>query len=160
MLARVTLFDQRVRTLARFRDVLPQLRLVQPTVATGPPRRLRQSCRQDQHLLPAFKFADQDIDDRRDPTPRAASASSTATFILTATLSSRLGVDNGIKIWYLLGQLLHVQDCEELYQASWSDPLRRRSPFSRNHPAPSPSPSVQDATATAKPSPRAPDRRI
>jgi uncharacterized protein with WD repeat len=34
-------------------------------------------------------------------------------FILTATLSSRLGVDNGIKIWYLLGQLLHFQDCEE-----------------------------------------------
>ncbi|KAN0131297.1 Translation initiation factor, beta propellor-like domain containing protein, partial [Lactarius tabidus] len=43
---------------------------------------------------------------------------STATFILTATLSPRLEVDNGIKIWYLLGQLLHVRDCEELYRAS------------------------------------------
>ena len=39
-------------------------------------------------------------------------------FILTATLFTRLRVDNCIKIRYLVGQLLHVQDCEELYQAS------------------------------------------
>ncbi|KAJ3717541.1 eukaryotic translation initiation factor eIF2A-domain-containing protein [Lentinula raphanica] len=40
-------------------------------------------------------------------------------FLLTATLSPRLRVDNGIKIWYCTGQLVHVQLIEELYQVSW-----------------------------------------
>lgn len=35
-------------------------------------------------------------------------------FIFTAPFSRHLSVDNGIKSWYLSGQLLHVQDCEEL----------------------------------------------
>ena len=37
-------------------------------------------------------------------------------FLLTATLSPRLRVDNGIKIWHCTGPLLHVQMIEELYQ--------------------------------------------
>ena len=40
-------------------------------------------------------------------------------FLLTATLSPRLRVDNGIKIWHCSGPLLHVQLTDELYQASW-----------------------------------------
>lgn len=40
-------------------------------------------------------------------------------FLLTATLSPRLRVDNGIKIWHCSGPLLHLQAIEELYQASW-----------------------------------------
>ena len=40
-------------------------------------------------------------------------------FLLTATLSPRLRVDNGIKIWHCTGPLVHVQPVEELYQASW-----------------------------------------
>lgn len=40
-------------------------------------------------------------------------------FLLTATLSPRLRVDNGIKIWHCTGALVHVQLVEELYQASW-----------------------------------------
>lgn len=40
-------------------------------------------------------------------------------FIMTATLSPRLRVDNGIKIWHCTGPLIHVQNTEELYQTSW-----------------------------------------
>ncbi|KAJ8093350.1 hypothetical protein PM082_020207 [Marasmius tenuissimus] len=40
-------------------------------------------------------------------------------FLLTATLSPRLRVDNGIKIWHASGNLVHVQMTDELYQASW-----------------------------------------
>ncbi|WVQ78662.1 hypothetical protein IAT38_000749 [Cryptococcus sp. DSM 104549] len=44
-------------------------------------------------------------------------------YILTATLSPRLRVDNGIKIWWCGGQLLHIQPADELYQASFSPKL-------------------------------------
>ena len=37
-------------------------------------------------------------------------------FLLTATLSPRLRVDNGIKIWHCTGPLIHVHPVEELYQ--------------------------------------------
>ena len=40
-------------------------------------------------------------------------------YILTATLSPRLRVDNGVKIWWCGGQLLHIHPLEELYQASF-----------------------------------------
>lgn len=40
-------------------------------------------------------------------------------FLLTATLSPRLRVDNGIKIWHCSGPLVHIQLIEELYQTSW-----------------------------------------
>ncbi|KAF9265976.1 translation initiation factor eIF-2A [Marasmius fiardii PR-910] len=40
-------------------------------------------------------------------------------FLLTATLSPRLRVDNGIKIWHASGNMVHVQLTEELYQTSW-----------------------------------------
>lgn len=37
-------------------------------------------------------------------------------FLFTATLSPRLRVDNGIKIWHCTGPLIHVQMIDELYQ--------------------------------------------
>ena len=37
-------------------------------------------------------------------------------FLLTATLSPRLRVDNGIKIWHCTGALMHLHNVEELYQ--------------------------------------------
>ncbi|KAH6899207.1 eukaryotic translation initiation factor 2A [Coprinopsis sp. MPI-PUGE-AT-0042] len=40
-------------------------------------------------------------------------------FLLTATLSPRLRVDNGIKVWHCTGTLVHIQMTEEMYQASW-----------------------------------------
>ncbi|KAF8333939.1 eukaryotic translation initiation factor eIF2A-domain-containing protein [Cantharellus anzutake] len=75
--------------------------------------------------------------------------------ILTATLSPRLRVDNGIKIWHCTGPLLHVQLVEELYQASWRPaPSASVPPFpSAIPPAPAPCPSVaQNAPAKSTPS--------
>ncbi|PVF98977.1 translation initiation factor eIF-2A [Serendipita vermifera] len=71
------------------------------------------------------------------------------TMILTATLSPRLRVDNGIKIWWCSGKLLHVQTTEELYQANWR-PIARNGipPFPQNIPvAPEASTSAQSLPA-------------
>lgn len=40
-------------------------------------------------------------------------------YILTGTLSPRLRVDNGLKVWWCSGGLMHVQPIEELYQIAW-----------------------------------------
>ncbi|KAJ1022343.1 hypothetical protein NDA13_005253 [Ustilago tritici] len=40
-------------------------------------------------------------------------------FLLTATLSPRLRVENGVKIWHCTGELVHVDMINELYQAGW-----------------------------------------
>lgn len=39
--------------------------------------------------------------------------------LLTATLSPRLRVDNGIRIWHCSGRLLHVHLIDELYQVCY-----------------------------------------
>ncbi|KAI9451986.1 eukaryotic translation initiation factor eIF2A-domain-containing protein [Lactarius psammicola] len=155
MPARAMLFDQRVRTLHDFGTSFHNY------ISFNPHSRLV--------LLGGFgNLAGKiDIYDRRSLTKISTiDASNTSycewspdgKFILTATLSPRLRVDNGIKIWYLLGQLLHVQDCEELYQTSWRPtPVDAAPPFPAViPPAPSPSASVQAVTATAKPSPARP----
>lgn len=74
-------------------------------------------------------------------------------FLLTATLSPRLRVDNGIKIWHCAGPLVHVQPIDELYQASWRPtPVDAVAPFPQNiPPAPAPSASVIEHGASAKP---------
>ena len=38
---------------------------------------------------------------------------------MTATLSPRLRVDNGVKIWWCGGQLLHIHPVDDLYQTSF-----------------------------------------
>jgi len=75
------------------------------------------------------------------------------TFLLTATLSPRLRVDNGIKVWHCTGGLMHVQMVEELYQASWRPtPLDQAPAFGQVIPvAPQPAVSVLAAALTAKP---------
>ncbi|MBW0513017.1 hypothetical protein O181_052732 [Austropuccinia psidii MF-1] len=40
-------------------------------------------------------------------------------FIMCATLSPRLRVDNGVRIFHYRGQLVHVHPIENLYAASW-----------------------------------------
>lgn len=74
-------------------------------------------------------------------------------FLLTATLSPRLRVDNGIKVWHASGPLMHVQAVEELYQASWRPtPVDQAPPFGQTiPPAPQPSASVLAAALTSKP---------
>ncbi|CAE6434537.1 unnamed protein product [Rhizoctonia solani] len=73
-------------------------------------------------------------------------------FLLTATLSPRLRVDNGVKIWHCTGPLIHVQLEEELYQVSWQPiPAGTAAAFGQALPvAPAPSPNVA-LLAPAKP---------
>ena len=73
-------------------------------------------------------------------------------FILTATLSPRLRVDNGIKIWHCTGGLMHVQMIEELYQASWRPiPVDQVPQFGQTiPPAPAPHPSVSELVTVTK----------
>ncbi|TRM57855.1 eukaryotic translation initiation factor eIF2A-domain-containing protein [Schizophyllum amplum] len=74
-------------------------------------------------------------------------------FLLTATLSPRLRVDNGVMIWHCTGPLMHVQRTEELYQTGWR-PARTEDvpPFpAQIPPAPAPSPSASQVAAAAKP---------
>ncbi|KAI0781547.1 translation initiation factor eIF-2A [Trametes elegans] len=79
-------------------------------------------------------------------------------FLLTATLSPRLRVDNGIKIWHCTGPLVHVQLIDELYQTSWRPtPVDALPPFPQNiPPAPAPAASVQQHATVAKPTPTRP----
>ncbi|BEJ10879.1 hypothetical protein CspHIS471_0103010 [Cutaneotrichosporon sp. HIS471] len=44
-------------------------------------------------------------------------------YILTATLSPRLRVDNGVKIWWAGGQLLHIHPQDDLYGATFRPAL-------------------------------------
>ena len=79
-------------------------------------------------------------------------------FLLTATLSPRLRVDNGIKIWHCTGPLVHIQHTDELYQASWRPtPVDAVPPFPQNiPPSPAPASSVLQHVAVAKPTPTKP----
>jgi len=149
MPARVMLFDQRVRTLHDFGTSFSNY------ISFNPQSRLL--------LLGGFgNLAGMiDVYDRRSLTKISTIDASNASrcewsadgkFILTATLSPRLRVDNGIKIWYLLGQLVHVQECEELYQASWCPTLPDAVPPFPSVIPPAPAPSAQAAAASAKPS--------
>jgi translation initiation factor 2A len=67
-------------------------------------------------------------------------------YLLTAILSPRLRVDNGIKIWHCTGPLVHIQSTEELYQVSWRPiPVTACPPFGPSlPPAPEPSESVRN----------------
>ncbi|SPO42165.1 related to eukaryotic translation initiation factor [Pseudozyma flocculosa] len=71
-------------------------------------------------------------------------------FILTATLSPRLRVENGVKIWHATGELIHVDMINELYQAGWRPSLNAGlSAFPKDIPrAPAPSPAAAAFLAT------------
>jgi translation initiation factor 2A len=151
MPAKAVLFDQRVRVLHDFGTGFHN------TVLFNPQGRLI--------LLAGFgNLAGKvDIHDRRSlssvTTIDAANTSHCewspdGRFLLTATLSPRLRVDNGIKVWHCSGPLLHVQMIDELYQAGWRPtPLDAVPAFPQGiPPAPAPAPSVA-VVPTAKPTP-------
>lgn len=76
-------------------------------------------------------------------------------FILTATLSPRLRVDNGVRIWHCTGNLIHVEMINDLYQASWRPMLPevalQKYPFPAMIPgAPTPSAAAQSAIEANK----------
>ncbi|KAF9352926.1 hypothetical protein BGX26_009297 [Mortierella sp. AD094] len=70
--------------------------------------------------------------------------------ILTATLSPRLRVDNGYKIWHYTGTLIHTAEVNELYQVGWRPceiyPIRASL-------SPAPKPTANSSAATAAPAP-------
>jgi translation initiation factor 2A len=72
--------------------------------------------------------------------------------ILTATLSPRLRVDNGYKIWHYTGTLVHTEELNELYQVSWR-PAAPELYAIRSALSPAPKPTANSAVAAAKPAP-------
>ncbi|KAF8985252.1 eukaryotic translation initiation factor eIF2A-domain-containing protein [Cyathus striatus] len=143
MPAKTTLFDQRVRTLHDFGSAPHNF------IAFNPQGRLI--------ALAGFGnlAGKMDVFDRKTltkvttidaPNTSHCEWSPCGRFLLTATLSPRLRVDNGIKIWHCTGSLQHVQAIEELYQASWRPtPIDSAPPFGQGLPqAPPPAESVKE----------------
>ena len=63
-------------------------------------------------------------------------------YILTATTSPRLRVDNGIRLWHVSGNLMYNEDMHELYDVFWrpqSHPAEPPADPLKNPPAPHPS---------------------
>ncbi|KAJ7799425.1 eukaryotic translation initiation factor eIF2A-domain-containing protein [Mycena olivaceomarginata] len=137
MPAKTMVFDQRVRTIYDF-GASPH-----NFISFNPQGRLNRARRITTIDAPNTSYCDWSPDGR---------------FLMTATLSPRLRVDNGIKIWHCSGALMHVQLVEELYQASWRPtPVDKVAPFAQGLPAaPAPSASVQALAAVAKPVPTRP----
>ncbi|KAG0250270.1 hypothetical protein BG011_008516 [Mortierella polycephala] len=72
--------------------------------------------------------------------------------ILTATLSPRLRVDNGYKIWHYTGTLVHAEELNELYQVNWRPAAPETYPIRNSlSPAPQPTANTSAAAAAAKP---------
>ncbi|CAK5279167.1 unnamed protein product [Mycena citricolor] len=155
MPAKTMLFDQRVRSIHDF--------------GTSPTNFI--SFNQQGRLIALAGFGNlagkMDIWDRRTltkvctidaPNTSYCDWSPDGRFLMTATLSPRLRVDNGIKIYHCTGPLMHVQLVEELYQASWRPtPVDKVAAFPMNlPPAPAASASVQQHAAIAKPTPTRP----
>ncbi|WFD34957.1 hypothetical protein MCUN1_001803 [Malassezia cuniculi] len=69
-------------------------------------------------------------------------------YILTGTLSPRLRVENGVRIWHCTGSLVHIDMIEELYQVTWR-PSAKVPPFPQRIPA-APTASTAAAAAIAK----------
>lgn len=150
MPAKVMLFDQRVRTLHDFGAGPVN------TIAFNPQGRLI--------MLAGFGNLAGKVDlyDRRTltrvctieaPNTSWCEWSPDGKFLLTATLSPRLRVDNGIKIWHCTGPLVHVHMVEELYQACWRPtPVDKCPAFGQSMPlSPAPSPSAVEHTTTKPP---------
>lgn len=155
MPAKTMLFDQRVRTLHdfgmaphNFISFNPQGRLIALAgfgnlagkVDVVDRRTLGKVCTID---APNTSYCDWSPDGR---------------FLLTATLSPRLRVDNGIKIWHCTGPLIHIQTMDELYHTVWRPTLVEKvPPFGQTiPPAPTPSDSVKSYTAQQKSTPSKP----
>ncbi|KAK4052206.1 hypothetical protein OIO90_004428 [Microbotryomycetes sp. JL221] len=72
-------------------------------------------------------------------------------FLMCATLSPRLRVDNGVRIFHCTGGLMHVDSVEELYQASWRPADVEWYPFTGQvEPAPTASVSVSSSAVPVK----------
>ncbi|KAG2421714.1 hypothetical protein HFD88_005690 [Aspergillus terreus] len=72
-------------------------------------------------------------------------------FILTATTSPRLRVDNGIRIWHVSGALMYNEDMHELYDVFWRPQSATQHPLTDPfNPLPTPHPSAVAYLSTRK----------
>lgn len=72
-------------------------------------------------------------------------------YILTATTSPRLRVDNGIRIWHVGGGIMYNEDMVELYNVSWRPQSQDQfPPGDVLHPVPAPHKSALDYLGTVK----------
>lgn len=82
-------------------------------------------------------------------------------FILTATTSPRLRVDNGLKVWHASGQLVYYKEYPELFSIAWKpQPIEKFPGLRQLEACPEPQQSAKDylakraasrGSATAKP---------
>ncbi|PKS07117.1 hypothetical protein jhhlp_005717 [Lomentospora prolificans] len=83
--------------------------------------------------------------------PSVCEWSSDSRFIMTATLSPRLRVDNGVKLWHVTGPLIYNQDFTELYTALWRPvPVENRVKTDPLSSVPTPHPSATTYLGTVK----------
>ena len=72
-------------------------------------------------------------------------------FIMTATTSPRLRVDNGVKLWHVGGGIMYNEDMTELYNVSWRPCLPESIPHADPlHPIPMPHASALKYLGTVK----------
>jgi translation initiation factor 2A len=72
-------------------------------------------------------------------------------YILTATTSPRLRVDNGVRIWHVGGGIMYNEDMVELYHVTWRpQPLESFPPGDPLHPVPVPHASALAYLGTVK----------
>ncbi|KAI9258737.1 eukaryotic translation initiation factor eIF2A-domain-containing protein [Phascolomyces articulosus] len=75
-------------------------------------------------------------------------------FLMTATLTPRLRVDNGFKMWHHSGSLIYEENVDELFQVGWRPQSVKEFPTMRT-PSPPPRPIKVNATnKTASVSPK------
>ncbi|KAF9892032.1 hypothetical protein FE257_002438 [Aspergillus nanangensis] len=72
-------------------------------------------------------------------------------FILTATTSPRLRVDNGVRLWHVSGALMYNEEMNELYDVCWRPQSTIQHPLGDPfHPLPAPHPSATAYLSTRK----------
>ena len=83
--------------------------------------------------------------------PSVCAWSPDSRYILTATTSPRLRVDNGVKIWHVGGGIVYNEDMVELYNVSWR-PALLGAPAGGDplHPVPAPHESALTYLGTVK----------
>ncbi|SPQ24674.1 13e5e759-f343-436c-8db0-0de06662d587 [Thermothielavioides terrestris] len=84
--------------------------------------------------------------------PSVCSWSPDSRYIMTATTSPRLRVDNGIKLWHVGGGIMYNEDMVELYNVMWRPVPLANLPANDNplHPVPTPHASALAYLGTVK----------
>ncbi|KAG0166222.1 hypothetical protein DFQ28_007609 [Apophysomyces sp. BC1034] len=75
-------------------------------------------------------------------------------YLLTATLTPRLRVDNGFKMWHHTGTLIYEESVDELFQVGWRPEPATKYPMRAISPAPTPIKILSSPTSAAKPNPQ------